>query len=162
MTQKKSQSHRQCRPKVQIIAKLETEPGNLPIGFFEPKWFNNLRYSQRFSVANSQESAFVPAEQNKESKAIHINGRFSDKAFNDMYWESLTSVYDLVHELSQSSDDDETEESDDKQSLDIQSSSAKEEEDESDQKKNHDKQVEIVIKCEDEETADDFEMGKPS
>ncbi|MBW0497101.1 hypothetical protein O181_036816 [Austropuccinia psidii MF-1] len=96
-------------------------------------------------------------EQKKESKAIHPNERLSNRAFNDTYWESLTSIYDLLNELAQSSDDDETEESDDEISLDIQSSSGEEEE--SDQNENNrDKEVKIVIKCEDEEMADDFEM----
>ncbi|MBW0560641.1 hypothetical protein O181_100356 [Austropuccinia psidii MF-1] len=84
-------------------------------------------------------------------KAIHPNERLSDRAFNEKYWESLTSVYYLSHEIAQSSDDE--------QSLDLQSSSGKEEEEESDQNENNrDKEVEIVIKCEDEEMADDFKM----
>ncbi|MBW0493955.1 hypothetical protein O181_033670 [Austropuccinia psidii MF-1] len=116
----------------------------------------------RFLVGDSQKVAFVPVEQNKESKAIHPDERISNRAFNDKYWEPLTSVYDLSHELSQrSDDDDQTEESDDKQSLDIQSSSGEEEEEEEESEQNdnnRDKEVEIVIKCEDEEMADDFEI----
>ncbi|MBW0555743.1 hypothetical protein O181_095458 [Austropuccinia psidii MF-1] len=142
-----------------MITKLEKTPKNLPINVFDPKWFNKLPDSQKFSVADSQKVAFFPAEQNKESKAIHPNERLSNRAFNDQYLESLTSVYELSHELSQSSDDDETEESDDEQSLDIKSSSGEEEEDESDQNENnHDKEVEIGIKREDDEMANDFEM----
>ncbi|MBW0500594.1 hypothetical protein O181_040309 [Austropuccinia psidii MF-1] len=159
MTQKESQKGRRCQPKVPMITKLEETPKNPPIDFFDLKWFNKLPDSQKVSVADSQKVAFVPAEQNKESKAIHPNERLSDRAFNDKYWESLTSVYDLSHELSQSSDDDETEESDDEQSLEIKSSSGEEEEDESDQNENnHDKEVDIVIKREDDEIANDFEM----
>ncbi|MBW0524322.1 hypothetical protein O181_064037 [Austropuccinia psidii MF-1] len=95
----------------------------------------------------------------QRSKAIHPDERLSDRAFNEKYWESLTSVYDLSHEIAQSSDDEETEESDEKQSPDLQSSRGKEEEEESDQKENNrDKEVESVIKCEYEEMADDFKM----
>ncbi|MBW0494117.1 hypothetical protein O181_033832 [Austropuccinia psidii MF-1] len=88
----------------------------------------------------------------QRSKAIHPDERLSDRAFNEKYWESLTSVYYLSHEIAQSSDDE--------QSVDLQSSSGKEEEEEeSDQNENdRDKEVEIVIKCEDEEMADDFKM----
>ncbi|MBW0471091.1 hypothetical protein O181_010806 [Austropuccinia psidii MF-1] len=76
------------RPKIPIISKFEKTPGNVPIDFYRPEWFNERDHSQNVLAANLSEVAFALVKDLPPGTKQHPYKRLGNLSFNQKYWES--------------------------------------------------------------------------
>ncbi|MBW0567515.1 hypothetical protein O181_107230 [Austropuccinia psidii MF-1] len=108
---KSTPKYKRRRPKVPQISEFKTSPRELPISFYNAKWFNQLPPVERFSAADTSKVAFIPENQAPTNGTPHPDERLRDSEFTKKYWETLTTEYDLSHQIedSDSSSDEEDE-----------------------------------------------------
>ncbi|MBW0564305.1 hypothetical protein O181_104020 [Austropuccinia psidii MF-1] len=106
---KSTPKHKHSRPKLPHILEFKTSPKELPIDFYNEKWFNQLPPVERCSAADTSQVTFIPENQAPTNGTPHPEEHLRDSAFTKMYWETLTTEYDLSHKIedSDSSSDEE-------------------------------------------------------
>ncbi|MBW0546022.1 hypothetical protein O181_085737 [Austropuccinia psidii MF-1] len=108
---KSTPKYKRRRPKFAQISEFKTSPQELPINFYNERWLNQLPPVELFSAADTSQVAFIPENQALTNGTPHPDERLQDSAFTKKYWETITTEYDLSHQIedSDSSSDEEDE-----------------------------------------------------
>lgn len=109
-------------PKQAIPSTFNKAPKNLPINFYNPKWFNGLQSGQKRLVANCEAVAFLPNAAQSLLPIRHPDEKIGDNAFNGKYLDILKEAYDMSDEEENGFDEGE-EESDGDTSIDLEAES---------------------------------------
>ncbi|MBW0470697.1 hypothetical protein O181_010412 [Austropuccinia psidii MF-1] len=74
-------------------------PKGLPIGFYNPSWFNSRSAGQKKITADAFNVAFLPNASQSLRGAQHPYKRLGDRKFTNKYWDQLIKPYDISHEI---------------------------------------------------------------
>lgn len=109
---KRPQGRVRRRPKTAVISTIARPPGNMPIDFFEPAWFNELSGAQKTKLADAYRVSLLPNAKLSFCAVSAGDERLGDKAFIAKYWDQITGFYDLTHVMGED-EDEESEDEDD-------------------------------------------------
>lgn len=102
---KRPQGRVRRRPKTAVISTIARPPGNMPIDFFEPAWFNELSGAQKTKLADAYRVSLLPNAKLSFCAVSAGDERLGDKAFIAKYWDQITGFYDLTHVMGEDEDD---------------------------------------------------------
>ncbi|KAG0148475.1 hypothetical protein CROQUDRAFT_90186 [Cronartium quercuum f. sp. fusiforme G11] len=116
----------------------------MPIDFYDLAWFNKLLVSQKSKVANTHCIFMLLNAKLSFCAVLARDKRLGDQAFVAKYWDKLTGVYGMGHELGSrdesEEDEDDPQDSDYGTEIDLDDTSGEEDQEEEDALDEEDKE----------------------
>ncbi|MBW0534012.1 hypothetical protein O181_073727 [Austropuccinia psidii MF-1] len=82
-------------PKEPVASSFTAPPIQLPIDFYNIKWFKHLSQLEKKKIVNMSSVAFLPDPEDSLKAKRHPDEKCSDRAFNKKYYDEVVGPYEL-------------------------------------------------------------------